>query len=520
MSSIGSGSSTAITNPGTAQADIVNAGEDRHVDSDEEDASSTDTYGQRPGRFYGPDSSWRFYTRNERGLAASLDQAVCNDLSLQLYNVHAFKASLRNADASNVKRWQSKQRWVLAKDTKRRGPFQPRPKFSAWPLKPSSVPRASEIWGAVPVEDEHKDATVLARNPEPWKPSLDLQEELKAVFLRQAKEQLYEHRRRSVPRRTASERYRDSRDSLVATSPKVHLPDDDAESSTNGDSRSDSRGSTFYHSSPEQTPEFMDDDEAAGAILQPTVRHLISKQDELLNALHLSRLGQHHDPSATWKKQRSSRNNSRASTLASNLQQASDTHRRDASDVKPQYHDGQRSSETETKPSVKQGRKRKRKLGQRDWSEVLGMAAMMGWDKAVVDRAARRCAALFDEGMSMRFMTGDMSAIVEEKVVEYVPDMVPAIDDLTAPNHKLPVVDLDAFFCPYSSCDRHEQPYTKRWRLTEHLRRKHNHACQKFEADDGDNTSKARHSTIDLSSRSSSSSEAGEEVDEGEADDE
>lgn len=37
--------------------------------------------------------------------------------------------------------------------------------------------------------------------------------------------------------------------------------------------------------------------------------------------------------------------------------------------------------------------------GQRDWSEVLGAAALAGFEPAVIERAARRCADLFGEGM-------------------------------------------------------------------------------------------------------------------------
>jgi len=45
-------------------------------------------------------------------------------------------------------------------------------------------------------------------------------------------------------------------------------------------------------------------------------------------------------------------------------------------------------------------------MGLRDWSDVLGVAAMQGWDRAVVDAAAGRCAALFGEGMDFRVVDG------------------------------------------------------------------------------------------------------------------
>jgi hypothetical protein len=42
------------------------------------------------------------------------------------------------------------------------------------------------------------------------------------------------------------------------------------------------------------------------------------------------------------------------------------------------------------------------RLGLRDWSDVLGMAALTGWDSDVVARAGERCARLFGEEMGFR----------------------------------------------------------------------------------------------------------------------
>jgi hypothetical protein len=42
------------------------------------------------------------------------------------------------------------------------------------------------------------------------------------------------------------------------------------------------------------------------------------------------------------------------------------------------------------------------RLGLRDWSDVLGMAALTGWDEQVLRRASKRCADLFGEDMLFR----------------------------------------------------------------------------------------------------------------------
>ena len=48
--------------------------------------------------------------------------------------------------------------------------------------------------------------------------------------------------------------------------------------------------------------------------------------------------------------------------------------------------------------------RRQRKLGLRDWGEVLGVAAMVGWDREVIDKAVSRCAKLFGEGIDFRML--------------------------------------------------------------------------------------------------------------------
>lgn len=72
------------------------------------------------------------------------------------------------------------------------------------------------------------------------------------------------------------------------------------------------------------------------------------------------------------------------------------------------------SSESDTKeptPPPRRTREKKRpekrprdrrELGLRDWSDVLGAAALAGFHPSVVARAAQRCSSLFGEGMTLR----------------------------------------------------------------------------------------------------------------------
>ncbi|KAM0477923.1 hypothetical protein ACHAPX_005690 [Trichoderma viride] len=53
-------------------------------------------------------------------------------------------------------------------------------------------------------------------------------------------------------------------------------------------------------------------------------------------------------------------------------------------------------------PQASAQERRLRRLGLRDWSDVLGAAALAGFSHQVMARAAKRCANLFGEGMVMR----------------------------------------------------------------------------------------------------------------------
>ncbi|KAK3720138.1 hypothetical protein LTR37_003962 [Vermiconidia calcicola] len=103
--------------------------------------------------------------------------------------------------------------------------------------------------------------------------------------------------------------------------------------------------------------------------------------------------------------------------------------------------------------------KRQRPLNPRDWSEVLGIASLVGWNSAAVDRAARRCTSLFGERMDFQAVSGTamQSHTVGERQTVLVKD---------EPRK-------DWFSCPVPTCLRHGEPYEKTWRWREHLKRSH-----------------------------------------------
>ncbi|MCJ1304204.1 hypothetical protein MMC08_007016 [Hypocenomyce scalaris] len=197
-------------------------------------------------------------------------------------------------------------------------------------------------------------------------------------------------------------------------------------------------------------PAVMADDEQAREILQPTIRHILSKLDYLLKGLHQARqayLPRNDDTasetqtdgdelSATEKRgNRSGRSKSRP-------RESKDKHSRDASMRSmrksrgrsknvalstPNFEDARfPSSPLRTPPGKRRRRKyrspnsqaqllrkRQARLGLRDWSDILGIASMTGWDPTVVAKAAGRCAALFEEGMAFRTLEEGRQAVNE-----------------------------------------------------------------------------------------------------------
>ncbi|KAH0538259.1 hypothetical protein FGG08_005130 [Glutinoglossum americanum] len=112
------------------------------------------------------------------------------------------------------------------------------------------------------------------------------------------------------------------------------------------------------------------------------------------------------------------------------------------SESEPSFHLSDSKSETPP-PSIKKHRKtgnpetrayyRIKKQGQTglgDWSDVLGVASMVGWEPEAVSRAAARCSALFGEGMSFRTLAEEETFLGNGRIVEYRPDMIshPVVD--------------------------------------------------------------------------------------------
>ncbi len=98
-----------------------------------------------------------------------------------------------------------------------------------------------------------------------------------------------------------------------------------------------------------------------------------------------------------------------------------------------------------------------RAVGKMDWSELLGIASMTGWDERAVARAAQRCASLFDEGMAFRAFDESLATRPIAEPAHYTPSPIQAPYDLgisapAAPNR--PYFDVGTRRCPHRDCRR------------------------------------------------------------------
>ncbi|KAF2717618.1 hypothetical protein K431DRAFT_288404 [Polychaeton citri CBS 116435] len=461
-----------------------------HSDSveDEED---------RENRWRGPDSTWRYHTRDERSLVASLDQQQADDLSTHLYNTHALKRrmydpslNLTSSRPPSLRPWSSKQKW-MRRNSDGAIPWHPSKEWASWPLKPDEVPRSNEAFGRQG-QDLEFDQEAITRI-ERWYPSKYLEEELVALMLRRAKEQFLT-RKWEVPltmkeRRTRSRSSGDS--SLVrqrsdesiasvistdgerAASAEYHQQVGDELADDDDDDDEEEESYSF--------PSFLTDDDQAHAVLKRSVRHIISTFDDLLTGLHKSRVGQ----AATKKATKRSRSLSRKAKISSS---------RNVFEKCPLSSDEDDNASSSSASLPGSPRKRQRLdgpktpiLGTRDWSEVLGIAALVGWDQVIIDRTAKRCSSLFGEEIAFRVLPETKPKAFGSKVAEYIPSRLPDIpsnldfdasddeDEQQHVNAATSVANLrpQGLYCPNPACPKHNTPFAQRFRLREHLKRVH-----------------------------------------------
>lgn len=451
---------------------------------------------ERPNRFRGPESTWRRLTAEERRNAQALETIRARDLAAHLYNSYALRVRARERGRMTMKE---------DKRVDETEAFAPPKGWAAWPMSADKVPRADERF-----RREEDAAWTLRMSSDP-RPSADLEESVIAMMLKTAKERF--EAREWDRKRTISQ---------PRTSAAVRVDANDESTAYEG-----SDGG--YMDDDELRPVVQADDDKSRRQLRPLSRNVLTQFDQLLMGLHHAQTGGARGGDSSASEMQSDTESMASSRSSPRKRNPGETERSQSRGRKPSLrssqHEGPRSCSKVQHTSRSRGRSLGRGHGPstsrlrggrglRDWSEVLGVAAMMGWPPAVVMRTAKRCSALFGEDMAFQqFNEGTVKPIEEDKAqdVQYMESesesepepkspTPPRISRQSSKNPRSrassvrhestsrpasPATADNAerkgkgqhrkqdLVCPFKSCRRHVNGFSRTWNLNLHMKRVH-----------------------------------------------
>ena len=429
--------------------------------------SNFDTSDTASSRWLGRATKWRRLTRDDRQAATSLDQIENDDLSIHLYNAHAIKRNTYSelsfqGEAGNDFGAQSKDRW---KDCKR---WRPKDNWTAWPLTTQEVPKCWETWSSKNgLGHFDGDSTISHDAP---RPSKEVSELLCAEMMSHAREKSHESPDVDVllSRNTqdagveetmietdlaeSTQTYESDsagfsdNDEAEASEEQQENTDDDESIDLGRPPGSNSSGKSSLNTSHQSSfnyglePSISSDDEESILIFQPLARHVLRSFDDLLMGLHHSR--QNHVPRGSDRSDSESSKGPRSKSKSSRHKSA--------------------------RP------RRPYKLGLRDWSEVLGTAAIIGWNSAVVERTVKRCSDLFGEQMSFGTIEEERQndILYMDQLDRHQYNEIESEKALTEP-HAPGALKSAGWICPEKMCARHIKPFNRRRNWLQHVESKH-----------------------------------------------
>jgi hypothetical protein len=112
-------------------------------------------------------------------------------------------------------------------------------------------------------------------------------------------------------------------------------------------------------------------------------------------------------------------------------------------------------------------------VGLLDWSEVLGIASLTGWDSQAIARTAQRCATLFGEGMTFRSFDERLAMKPAARPIHYDVSTIPEPDDLEMEGGQRPYFQKGMLNCPHTDCPDHNRKFKISYRVIEHVQRIH-----------------------------------------------
>jgi hypothetical protein len=440
----------------------------------------------RPNSWTGPPSTWRSYTREERGVVASLDTIRSQDLSIHLYNAYAIKSRVRNAEGKGK-----------AKSTRdHESGFMPPDLWTAWPMPAEEIPRDPYLPNVGGKEAWRMD--------EDARPSANLEDALLATITRIAKERWRARKwewigsktdgavedegmadepfsKRSTVETEESDKAMFSSQAFVQLGNANSSPDEDQEVNSDDDTKLERR------------PVPLADDDRARQLMLPLIRHVISKADDLLVGLQKAREAY----AGNWNKSRGDATTSREETdTGAETSRGRGRSSRSRKRARASSVDSETSVKSIASKSSKGKHSSTKRLKLRDWSDVIGMAALTGWDQDVVQRAAERCSSLFKEDMLLRTFDegdrGEKSYFTEQLASGKDPEASSAeeSDDdfksilatepaLRIPGKKLEDAEYGAsatghiIRCPVATCPGHTMVYARAKNMYDHVRKFH-----------------------------------------------
>jgi len=380
----------------------------------------------RPNRWRGTRHRLESHYANERTLLDSLSALDDDDLSMHLYNVHGLKRGIypdfsgtNDATKDLHQDWARKERLLETS-----GEWYPHRSWTQWPLEPAVVPRGDEraTWAKKHNGDAEGARKDIARRLE-LRPSHDLEELLLAEFTKQARV-AFEAREwnmenaRSDEERLGSEAAYDLNRKRAMQSANPQSSSHHERDPRKRRKLAPTMSPSLTQGKPQNTPREVTlkpvttgDDEYARSIARPIISSCIDNLDSLLRGLHHSRAN--HTGTRDVSKRPSPPHESAANIAISDTETE--------------------GSSTESQ-NVRASRKRSRQWPTRspfprDWSEVVGMAALVGWDPVIVQRAQERCQKLFAESVVLHNVdkgpyddvaagTVDQSALRDGKIMQ------------------------------------------------------------------------------------------------------
>jgi hypothetical protein len=420
--------------------------------------------------------------------------------------------------------------------------------WTAWPLPPASLftPDNGLRRAAVVAED---DEWVIGSGGT-QDPGEALKEEMLGLFLRLAKDNWnakdwhsdaqHGARRRAQSRTKARSKSASRADVEMKYGSGLDTEDDEKKATQDGGAKR-GRKPQLEANVP---PVILADDAKAQRLLRPTISSMLSKLDDVALALHRTRLNHFGrgafgedssqsefatDAESTGRESRSrsqsvskSASHRRVTTrlsLSGRASRAANSPKKSSkAQFEPQDSDSASdygaefdnknipSSNVPSSPIFRRKRSRSEdtmdgddvsntrdwsRAGLMDWSEVLGMAAVKGWNKEAIARTAQRCSTLFGESMSFMSFQEDLATKASTEPVPYIPSTIPPPTELgiSKPRStKRPYFQPGTIRCPHADCYGHNKDFAMSYRVIEHCMRIHGYDPRSNDSDNEERT--------------------------------